>query len=105
MVYDWARAFGPMRRLHIELGPQIDFAGLGIVWKVFTTSGVNHLALMNEVSTIHQLQSLAHVMVGNQDSESPLTQSAHDLLHLINCDRINAAEWLIQEQQLGTGHQ
>ena len=44
-------------------------------------------------------------MVGNQNAEPTLLQTANDFLDFVNCDRVDAAERLVQQQQLGAGDQ
>src|SRR5438034_864577 len=66
---------------------------------------VNHLAFMNQISAVHQLECLAHVVVGNQDAQTAFLQAPDNLLHFINRDRINAAERFVEQHEFGTGYQ
>ena len=66
---------------------------------------VDHFALVDQIGAVHQLEGLAHVVVGDQDAQPALLEPAHDLLHLVDRDRVDAAERLVQQQQLGAGDQ
>src|ERR1051325_2291437 len=91
--------------LHIKLRSQINFSGFRIVRQKFRAAFDEHFAFVNDVAAINQLQRFADVVVGDQNSESTLLQSADDLLHFINRNRIYAAERLLAQEQLRTRNQ
>ena len=56
-------------------------------------------ALVDQLGTIDDRDGLAHVMVGDENSEAEIAQVNDDLLHIVNGNRINTAEWFVQHQQ------
>src|SRR2546422_2964076 len=58
---------------------------------------------MNQISAVHQLQSLANVVIGNQYPQPALLETTNDFLYFIDGDWIDAAERFVQQQKFGAG--
>ena len=55
-------------RSQVKVGPEVDFACFGIIDQLIGGAFIKDLAFMDQVSAIHQFQSLADIMIGNQDA-------------------------------------
>ena len=51
------------------------------------------------------MDRVSRSVIGNHDGEARLAQINNDLLHVVNRDRINAAERFIEHEQLGLRHE
>ena len=61
------------------------------------------LSLRNNVSPVSDAQRFAHIVVGNQNADAAGLQVKDDLLQLQHRNRIDAAEWLIQQDKTPAG--
>ncbi len=60
---------------------------------------------MQDVRAIRDGESLAHVVIGDQHSDTSFLEAAHDFLDVPDGDGVDAREGLVQEEIARVGHQ
>ena len=65
------------------------------------SSCTENLPLRNDIRPVGNAERLSDVMVGNEDADSTRFQIENDLLQLEDGNRVNAAEGLIEQDELG----
>ena len=61
---------------------------------------LQHPAVVDDVGAIDDVERLAHVVVGDQHADAAILQMAHQLADVVDGDRIDAGEGLV-EQNVG----
>ena len=89
----------------METFAEIELAADGIVDQEILGAFALDPALENQISAIHDGERLAHVVVGDQNGEARFAQIHHDLLNIIDRDRIDAAERFVEHEQLRLRHE
>ena len=64
-----------------------------------------YLALINQIGSVHDAERFTHIVVRNENRQPCAAQHADDLLNFAHGDGINAAERLVEHEQLGFGDQ
>ena len=65
-----------------------------------------HLAVLDQVRSVRDLEDFMHVVVGEQDADGLiLNQSADDLSDVSLGERVHASEWLVKQNQIRLAHQ
>ena len=64
-----------------------------------------HLAGADHVAAVGDRQRLPLAVIRDQDRDSIVPQPRDDLLDLMNRDRVDAREWLVEENDPRLGHQ
>src|SRR5437773_1481275 len=77
---------------HVEFRSEIDLARFWVIGQELGAAFDQHLAFVDDVTTINQPQHLSHAMVRDQNAQAPFLEPAKDLLHFIDRNRVNAAE-------------
>src|SRR6266404_8342476 len=90
---------------HLEAFAQVKLTADGIVDKEVFCAFTLDAAIVNQIGAVHDGESLTHVVVGNHDCEPRFAQVDNDLLHVVHGNGINAAEWLVEHQELRLCHQ
>ena len=62
-------------------------------------------AFVDEVGAIDDRKRFAHVVIGDQNGEAGFAQVDDDLLDVVDRDRIDAAERLVEHEQLRLGNE
>src|ERR1051326_4834986 len=93
------------RRSHLEPFAEIKLAANRIVDEKIFRGFAFDAAFINQISAIYDRQRLTNIVVGDENRETELAEIDDDLLHVVNCDRIDTAEWLIEHEQLRFGHE
>src|ERR1700720_2633713 len=93
------------RPLHPETLTQVQLPADWIVDEEILRALAFNAAFVDQIRPVHDRQCLAHVVVGNQNRQPGLAQVYDNLLHIVNCDRIDATERLIQHEQLRMRYQ
>ena len=88
------------KNLHLEAFAQIKLATDGIVDEEILSAFAFDAPIENQIGAVHDRQSLAHVVVSDHDGQPRFAKVNDDLLHIINGNGINAAERLVEHQQL-----
>ena len=58
---------------------------------------------MQKIGPIHDAQSLAHVVVGDEDTNPLVTKAANYFLHLAHADWIDSPERFVHQEKLWLG--
>ena len=58
-----------------------------------------NLALEEEVSAVGDLQCLVHIVVGDEDADVFVLESPDDILNLLNGNRVNSGEGLVEHDE------
>ena len=58
-----------------------------------------HVAVADDVGVVADAQRFAHVVVGDQHADAARLQEADDALDLDHGDRVDAGEWLVQQDE------
>src|SRR5579859_1897140 len=97
----WAVALWQIDKL-IEREPlsQVNPANFYVVPQFVRRPGTEYPALRNNVRAVRHAQSLPHIMIRNQDSNPARLQIEDNLLQFRHRNRIDAAEWLIQQYEI-----
>src|SRR5206468_5742669 len=90
---------------HLESFTQVKLTADGIVDKEVFCAFALDAAIVNQIRAVHDGESLTHVVVGNHDCEPRFAQVDDDLLHVVYGNGINAAEWLVEHQELRLCHE
>jgi len=64
-----------------------------------------HPTFADHVAAVGDLERFAHLVVGDQDGDPLVAQPPDDLLDAGDCDRVDARERLVQQDDLGIGDQ
>src|SRR5205823_1573460 len=86
--------------LHAELLAQIKPSHFRVFCQVARRAGSENFPLRHDVSTICHPKSFAHVMIGDQYSDSPIAQIENYALYIIDCFGIDSREGLVQQNKL-----
>ncbi len=54
---------------------------------------------MHDIGAVHQAERLAHIVVGDQDADTPRGEVAHQFLDVADGDRVDAGEGLVQQHE------
>src|SRR5216683_267816 len=84
---------------------EINTADLGIAAEVSRRPGSKHFAVLDDVGAMGYAQGLAHLVVGDQDSDSLAAQLADDLLDIHYGQRVDPRKRLIQQNEGWLQHQ
>src|SRR5262249_18516898 len=60
-----------------------------------------HESFVNYVRVVADSQRFPHVVVRDEDSDSPFLEKADDLLYVEDGDRVHAGERLVQQYEAG----
>src|SRR5580698_5082000 len=84
---------------------QVDAPHLHVVAKFVGRPRTENPAFSNNVRPIGHSQCFTNVMVCDQDSDPFRLQVENNLLQFQNSDRIDPAEWLVKQDELGLNAQ
>src|SRR5262249_32094446 len=85
---------------HFEAFAQIKLATDGIIDEEIFSAFALDAPVVNQIRAVHDRKSLAHVVVGDHDGQPRFAEVNDDLLHVVNSNGIDAAERLVEHQQL-----
>src|SRR5882762_10310636 len=85
--------------LQPEMLAQIDLSYAFIINDFLGFAGGQHRAVVDDVGTIADPQSLADVVVGDQDADFPILEEADDFLDIEHGDRVHAGERFVQQNE------
>src|SRR5215510_9772568 len=102
--YPWAARcmqFLGLILVQSELGPQVNPPNLIIGGQAVRCTALEDHSSMHDVRPIGDAERFAHVVVGDEHADPPLFQVKNDLLNVAHGYRINAGEWLIEQDEFG----
>src|SRR4026207_336876 len=88
------------KNLHLESFPKIKLTADGIVDEEIFSAFALDAPIVNQIRAVYDRESLANVVVGDHDGQPRFAEVNDDLLHVINSNGIDAAERLVEHQQL-----
>ena len=62
-------------------------------------------ALIDDIRVIANAKGLAHIVIGDQHANPAILQEPDDALNVDHCDRIDAREWFIEQNESRIGGQ
>src|SRR5256885_2305747 len=78
------KTFKSLNDSKIEIRAEVDFPGFRIVDQELGVAGADDFAFVNEVSAVNELEGLAHVVVGDEDSQAAVAKAADNLLDFVD---------------------
>src|SRR5262249_1248320 len=88
------------RILHAELFAEIKSSDFRIFCQVARRAGAKDFSLSHNVRAVSDAKCFAHIMIGNQNSDSPAAQIKDHRLNIVNGLGIDSGEWLVQQDEL-----
>src|SRR6266849_7401448 len=88
-----------------EFLAEIDLAGPGVLGQLRRRSGRQDLAVVEDIRAVGDGERLAHVVVGDQDTDAALLEPAHDLLDIADGDGVYARERFVEQEIMRIGHE
>src|SRR5690348_1448073 len=85
-----------------EILAEVHAANFGIIAQFRRGPGAENLAIVNNVRAICNCQSLANVVIRNQNTDARRTQVFDDSLQVHDGQGVNSGERLIQQDERGT---
>src|SRR5262245_44548876 len=76
---------------------EVNLAGLRVVCQLFRGSLHEDATFVHDVGAIRDSKRLAHVVIGDQHTQPPVTEAGHDVLDLRHRDGIDSHERLVEE--------
>src|SRR5438067_3719839 len=93
----------PRRRIYhaplVETGAEVFGNGDRIVDNLLRRAVRPHHPILDQVAAVRDFQSLANIVVREQNADPLLTERANDFANVRDGDGIDAGEWLIEENQ------
>ena len=89
----------------LELLAQIDLAHEFVFQQVGRGAFGDDAAFREDIGAFADAERLAHVMVGDQHADAAIVQVLHDLLDITDCNRINACERFVEQDEARIGCQ
>lgn len=93
------------RSLQAEILAEIHLADIFIINDFIGTAGRQYHAVIQDVGVVADAQRLAHVMIGNQHADVALLEEADDFLDVEHGNRVDAGEWLVEQDEARLGGQ
>src|SRR5215469_7795274 len=78
---------------------EIDSLHFWVIAKLLGSTGTENPAFVNDVSTIGNREGLAHVVVGDQNTNAAGLKVGDDPLQLQHCNRINTGKRLVKQDE------
>src|SRR5262245_41170263 len=88
------------RDLHTELFTEIESSNFGVFCQVARRTRAKYSSLSHDVSTVSHSQGFANVVIGDQNSDATAAQIKDYRLNVVNCFRIDAGKWLVEQDKL-----
>src|SRR4029079_16051918 len=85
--------------LEPEVLAQIDFSYAFIINDFLWLAVGEHHAVVDNVGAVADAEGLSDVVVGNQHAAHALLEEPNDLLDVEHRDRIDAGEWLVEQDE------
>src|SRR3569832_899518 len=83
-----------------QRGPEVDLGDGVVEDELANRSGDLHLPVEHDVRAVDDVQRLLHVVIRNQHADVAGAQVGDDRLNVVNGDRIDAGERLVQHHEL-----
>src|SRR6185295_18383838 len=93
------------KRSKCETLPEVDRPRLRIHRQLRRRPGNQDLSLEENVRTIRDMQSLPHVVIGDENPQTLGAKPRNDSLNVSHRDRIDSREWLVQQKKRRIRHQ
>ena len=78
---------------------QVFVDGDGVMQNLVRRTLGADLAVLDQVTAVGDLQSFADIVVRDNDPDAPVLEKPDDFLNLEHGDRIDAREWLVEENE------
>ena len=72
--------------------------GIGIAFS-------NDAAIVNNICLVADIQSLSHVVVGDQHADTSIREMTNYVFNVIDGDRVHTCKWLVQQDEVRIGGQ
>src|SRR5918994_1856577 len=82
-----------------EVGPQINPAHVSVCSERIGGSTSKNTAVVHDVCAVRNAKRLAHIVIGDEDSDATFLQVKNDLLNIRHCNRVNARKRLIEQDE------
>src|SRR5262245_29778236 len=86
--------------LHAELFTEIEAPDFCVFCQVARGTRPEYFSLGHDISAIGHTQSLAHIVIRDEDSNPATAQIEDHALNVVNGLRIDTCKWLVQENEL-----
>ncbi len=80
---------------------QVDIAHLLVGQNLVRGAECQHRTLVDDVCADADAESLADVVVGDQDADAAFRQLPHNALNIHHGDRVDAGKRLVEEDEFG----
>src|SRR5258705_11129553 len=84
---------------------EIDLADVLIINNLARNARRQDAALIDDIRAVADAKGFAHVVIGDQHADAALLEEADDLLDVEDRDRIDAREWLVEQDEAGPGRE
>src|SRR5262245_35700675 len=84
---------------HFEAFAQIKLSTDWIVDEEILGAFALDASIVNQIRAVHDGESFANVVVGNHNGQPRFAEVNDDLLHIVNGNGIDTAEWFVEHQQ------
>ena len=91
------------RLSHTKFFAEVEPADFGVFGQFAWVSGAEDSALRHYIRTVSDAKRLAHVVIGDQDTNTTISQVEYYVLNVINRLWIDSGEWLIEQDVLRFG--
>ena len=96
-----ARPLEPAPQPFGQRGAQIDLGHLIVPHQLGNGTADANLTLIHNVRPIDDLQGLFNIVVRNDDADSPFLEGGYDVLDVVNRNRVDARERLVEKHEFG----
>src|SRR5688500_9423639 len=88
---------------HAEFFAQIESPNFCVFCQLSWGARAKNFTLSHDVRSIGYAESFAHIVIGNQETDSAVAQIEYDILDIVNGFRVDAGERFVQKYILRFG--
>gem|GEM_PF-3156841 len=93
------------RRLKAEPVTQIDAPNVLVADDVGRCAFHQHHAVVDDIGAVDDVEGLADVVIGNQDTDTPVLQVSDQVADIADGDRVDAGKRFVQQHEMRIGRE